>query len=318
MSNPLVSIICLCYNQGRFVRETVLSVINQTYPDIELIIVDDKSSDDSVDVISQLVKEHPQIKFLQLESNVGNCKAFNQGFKLSTGAFVLDLAADDVLIHDRIEKQVRYFQQLDPSYGVIFTDATYIDESGKFLNNHYESLRKKRLLTAVPTGDVYKDIISRYFICTPTMLSRREVFEVLNGYDETLSYEDFDFCVRASRVFKFAFLDAKLTKVRRVKKSMSTGWYEKNDRQLHSTFLICKKIRSLNRSVDEDDSLVTRLKFELRQSVFSENHFEARLFFGMLDEMRPTSFADRLMLKFSKLKLPLAFARKLYHKLRYY
>jgi glycosyltransferase involved in cell wall biosynthesis len=317
MSDPLVSIICLCYNQGRFVEETLHSVINQTYPNIELIVVDDGSCDNSVALISELVLKYPHIKFLSLQNNIGNCKAFNQGFKISTGAFVLDLAADDVLLHDRIEKQVRYFQKLDPTYGVVFTDASYIDESGKFLNNHYETLMKNRLVTTVPVGDVYKDIISRYFICTPTMLSRREVFEVLNGYDEELSYEDFDFCVRASRVFKFWFLNEKLTKVRKVKKSMSTGWYTKNDRQLHSTFLICKKIRSLNRSVEEDDSLIARLKFELRQSTFSENHFEAKLFFGMLDEMKAVSVADRIMLKLSNLKLPLAFTRKLYHKLRY-
>jgi glycosyltransferase involved in cell wall biosynthesis len=317
MTEPLVSIICLCYNQERFVRETILSVINQTYPNIELIIVDDGSSDNSVKEILKLVAEYPQIKFLPLQENFGNCKAFNQGYSLSTGAFVLDLSADDVLMQDRIEKQVRYFENVDPTYGVVFTDAVYIDESGKFLKNHYESLRKNGLLKTVPAGDVYANVISRYFICSPTMLSRREVFEALNGYDEALSYEDFDFCVRASRLFKFALQDEKLTKVRKVKKSMSTGWYTKNDRQLHSTFLICKKIRSLNRSVIEDAALIVRLKFELRQSVFSENYREAKLFFGMLKDMRSVSIVDRVIINLGRLKLPLSFIRVAYHKLRY-
>jgi glycosyltransferase involved in cell wall biosynthesis len=317
MSDPLVSIICLCYNQGRFVRETILSVVNQTYANIELIIVDDGSIDNSVEEISKLVEEYSHIKFLPIQQNLGNCKAFNEGFKISAGQFVLDLAADDVLLQDRIEKQVRYFQNLDASYGVIFTDAVYIDESGKFLKNHYESLRKNGLLKTVPTGDVYADVISRYFISSPTMLSRRKVFEELNGYDEALSYEDFDFCVRASRIFKFALLDEKLTKVRKVKKSMSTGWYTKNDGQLHSTFLICKKIRSLNRSVIEDAALIVRLKFELRQSVFSENYREAKLFFGMLKEMRSESIGDRVVISLSKLKLPLSVVRTWYHRLMY-
>jgi glycosyltransferase involved in cell wall biosynthesis len=317
MSDPLVSIICLCYNQGRFVRETVLSVINQTYLNIELIVVDDGSSDNSVEVISQLGKEYPSIKFLPLQSNVGNCRAFNQGFKLSTGAFVLDLAADDVLVHDRIEKQVRYFQNLDASYGVIFTDAVYIDESGKFLKRHYESLMKNRLLTAVPVGDVYKDIISRYFICTPTMLSRREVFEILNGYDEALSYEDFDFCVRAARNYKFAFLDEQLTMVRKVHNSMSTKLYTKSDKQLESTFLVCKKIVSLNRSEDERKALRKRLKYELRHAVMTNNLREAKLFFDFLKDMGGLSLTEKVLMSIGKLNLPMTVFRSWYHRIRY-
>jgi glycosyltransferase involved in cell wall biosynthesis len=317
MSDPLVSIICLCYNQGRFVQETVLSVINQTYSNIELIVVDDGSSDESVEVISKLVKELPHIRFLPLQSNVGNCKAFNLGFKLSTGAFVLDLAADDVLIHDRIEKQVRYFQNLNSDYGVIFTDAIYIDESGKFLKNHYESLMKNRLLTVVPVGDVYKDVISRYFICTPTMLSRREVFEALNGYDEALSYEDFDFCVRAARNYKFAFLDEQLTKVRKVHNSMSTKLYAENDKQLESTFLVCKKILSLNRSKEEHEALRKRLKYELRHAVMTNNLTEAKLFFDFLKDLGSLSLSEKILMTIGKLNLPMTVIRKLYHRIRY-
>jgi glycosyltransferase involved in cell wall biosynthesis len=317
MSGPLVSIICLCYNQGRFVEETILSVINQTYSNIELIVVDDGSIDNSVEVISKLVKERPHIRFLPLQTSVGNCKAFNQGFKVSTGAFVLDLAADDVLVHDRIEKQIRYFQNFNSDYGVIFTDAMYIDESGKFLKNHYESLMKNRLLTTVPVGDVYKDVVSRYFICTPTMLSRREVFEVLNGYDEALNYEDFDFCVRAARNYKFAFLDERLTMVRKVHNSMSTKLYTKNDKQLESTFLVCKKIASLNRSQQEKDALGKRLKYELRHAVMTNNLREAKLFFDFLKELGGLSLTEKVLMTIGKLNLPMTVFRKWYHRIRY-
>src|SRR6187455_35784 len=104
MNGPLVSVICLCYNQASFVREAVLSVIHQTYRDIELIIIDDASTDNSVEVISDVLKSHPSIKFIPLKKNVGNCKAFNMGYRLSRGQYLIDLAADDVLLPARIER----------------------------------------------------------------------------------------------------------------------------------------------------------------------------------------------------------------------
>lgn len=316
-SNPLVSIICLCYNQGRFVSETLHSVLDQTYPNIEIIVVDDGSTDNSVEVINDLVRQHTQIRFIPLKENVGNCKAFNVGYKFCAGAFVLDLAADDVLLPQRIQKQVDYFQQLDSDYGIVFTDAIYIDEDGGFMYSHYEHLLGKRLINSIPTGDVYRDVIGRYFISTPTMLSKREVFEVLNGYDENLSYEDFDFCIRASRIYKFAFLDDKLTKVRKVKNSMSDRVYKKNDRQLESTFQVCKKIAALNRTEAEQNALRKRLKYEIRHSILTNNNREAKLFFELLKDIDGDAWTDRVLISIAKLNLPLAPLRNIYHWFRY-
>jgi len=67
---PLVTVICLCYNHQDYVIETLQSVLNQSYSNIEIIIVDDKSSDDSVSLISDFLKDHPQIKFIKNEKNV--------------------------------------------------------------------------------------------------------------------------------------------------------------------------------------------------------------------------------------------------------
>src|SRR5687767_6161263 len=107
MIDPLVSVICLCYNQARFVREAVASVLAQTYPHVELIIVDDASTDDSAAVIRSIVQDNPAIRCLVLEKNVGNCKAFNTGLSLAKGDYIIDLAADDLLLPRRIESGVQ-------------------------------------------------------------------------------------------------------------------------------------------------------------------------------------------------------------------
>lgn len=197
MEPPLVSVICLCYNHARFVREAVVSVVGQTYKNLQVIVADDNSNDGSVSEIQKLKAEYPFLEILLLTHNVGNCKAFNSAFKLAKGKFIIDFATDDVMMPDRIEKQVLYFEQSDQHVGVVFTDATYIDEAGKFIRNHFPYLLKKKLITHIPQGDVYRDVLSTYFIPGPTMMVRREVLDFLGGYDEELTYEDFDFWVRS-------------------------------------------------------------------------------------------------------------------------
>src|SRR5688572_16900954 len=110
MDQPLVSVVCLCYNHAAFVKEAVQSVMGQTYPNIELILVDDASRDNSAAVIEELQRQYPSIKVILLKNNVGNCKAFNQALAESKGAYIIDLAADDILMPDRIKQGVEFFQ----------------------------------------------------------------------------------------------------------------------------------------------------------------------------------------------------------------
>jgi glycosyltransferase involved in cell wall biosynthesis len=317
MDQPLVSVICLCYNHERFVRESIQSAIDQTYSNIQIIVVDDASTDGSVTIIEQIVRENPRIEFLALKQNMGNCKAFNRGLVLAKGAFVVDLATDDIMLPQRVEKQIRAFDAYDESYGVNFTDATYIDSTGKPFRDHVKHLFDKGLIHEIPQGDVYRNLLTTYFICSPTMMIRKEVLDVLNGYDENLAYEDFDFWVRSSRIFRYCYLNEKLTKVRRNITSMSSGWYTPGDKQLHSTYLVCQKAQKLNRSPADHEALIHRVRYELRQSVFSGNDHEAELFFRLLSQLKRPQLIDRILLLAGKVRIPFAPLRRLYHKVRF-
>jgi glycosyltransferase involved in cell wall biosynthesis len=317
MEGPLVSIICLCYNHATYVEEALRSVFDQTYANVEVIVVDDASTDNSLDVIRRTIAQHPNIQLLALPQNLGNCKAFNQGLRLATGEYVVDFATDDVMLPERIEKQLQLFSQRDPSYGVVFTDANYIDTQGHEFRQHYDYLFAKKLLTTIPQGDVYRDVLSTYFIASPTMLVRKKVLDELQGYDEALAYEDFDFWVRSARQYKYAFLPERLTNIRRKHQSLSSGWYRRGDPQLHSTYLVCQKAESLNRDASDKAALLKRVRYELRQSVFSENHKEAKLFYHLLTTLASPSKSDRLLLGLMKSKLPLAQLRLFYQRWRY-
>jgi glycosyltransferase involved in cell wall biosynthesis len=315
---PLVSVVCLCYNHERFVREAVESVLNQSYQNIQIIVVDDMSSDGSRSVITELVNRNPNIEIVFPSGNVGNCAAFNLGLRKVKGEFVVDFATDDVMVPDRIARQMNFFNTLDSSFGVVFSDADYIDEDGKFIRHHFDYLKAKRLLGKIPQGDVYKDLVSTYFVPSPTMLVRMKVMDELNGYDENLVYEDFDFWIRSGRKYKYAFQNERLTKIRKTQRSMSTGWYKQGDAQLHSTYLVCKKIISMNRTDEEDRALAVRLKYEIRQSVFSNNKKEAKLFFDMLLQIGQASAADRFLMILARIPIDFSVLRSLYHRLRFH
>jgi glycosyltransferase involved in cell wall biosynthesis len=315
--NPLVTVVCLCYNHKPFIRQAVESVVNQSYRPIQIIVADDASRDGSIEEIEKLSAEYPELECLLIAENIGNCRAFNRAYALAKGDYIIDFATDDIMLPDRITKQIQMFRSLDQSVGVVYTDATYIDESGKFLRHHFPYLFYKKLIVNIPQGDVYSNLVSTYFIASPTMMVRREVLDRLGGYDENLSYEDFDFWVRSSRDYKYAFLNESLTQIRKVKQSMSTGWYVPGDKQLHSTYLVCKKIQQLNRTREDHLALVKRVRYELRQSIFSQNYSEANNFMIMLRELRGVRNVDKNLFTLNKFKIPLSPLRRLYHWIRY-
>ena len=317
MVNPLVTVICLCYNHERFVQEAIESVLNQTYPNIEVIIVDDASNDNSRKVISEKLRSHPELNVVFLDTNVGICRAFNAGWRIASGEFVVDFSTDDVLLPERIEKQVRYFQSTGKSNGVVFTDAVYIDEQGREVRRHFDYLRKQKLLTTIPTGDIYADVIARFFVPAPTMLVRREVLRALGGYDETLAYEDFDFWVRSAREFSYGFLNEALTKIRVSSTSLSHKLYLPGDKQAYSTYRVCRKIAQLNETEREKAALQQRLRYELRHCVLTGNHAEGELFYRLMVETGKPDFLSTMLMYIRKLRLPLSSVRRLYHRIRY-
>jgi glycosyltransferase involved in cell wall biosynthesis len=316
MERPLVSVICLCYNHERFVEEAIESVLLQTYPHLQVIVVDDFSSDRSATVISGIVsRSSREIKYLPLQQNLGNCKAFNVGLKHATGDFIIDFSTDDIMLPNRVDEQVNFFLQQNEKTGVVFTDAVYIDERGIPFKNHFEHLFKKKLIDGVPTGDIFRNVLTTYFISSPTMMIKREVMESLGGYDESLAYEDFDFWVRSSRNFEYAFLNKRLTKVRKISGSMSSGWYEPGDPQLHSTYLVCKKAETLCRDEKDIAALRKRVLYEFRQSIFSNNKDEGRLFAQLLRLLGGLPFWCYGIQFLSHLPLPWSGIRKRYQQL---
>ena len=138
---PLVSAIMLCYNQARFAVECLEAIKAQDYPNLELIINDDASKDDSVAVIDQWLAKNPQIPnvFLRSKVNLGICRSLNNAMRQTKGKYISGIAADDVWLPGKLRNQVTLMESLPSKVCLVYGDSLQMDEQGntlplKFLN----------------------------------------------------------------------------------------------------------------------------------------------------------------------------------------
>jgi teichuronic acid biosynthesis glycosyltransferase TuaG len=132
--NNKVSIITPLFNSGRFISETIESVLNQTYQNWEMIIVDDKSSDNGVEIVKAYVQKDTRITLLENKFNSGAAISRNNGIEHAEGRFIAFLDSDDLWLPEKLEIQVEYM--LKNNYPFTFTSYTKIDESGVFKGTH--------------------------------------------------------------------------------------------------------------------------------------------------------------------------------------
>lgn len=132
MNQPLVSIITPSYNSTPFIAETIQSVLNQTYTNFELIIVDDCSKDNSFEILTEFSKQDERIKVYKLEKNSGAAMARNYGIQTANGKYLAFLDSDDLWDMNKLELQVEFMER--NSYEFTFTNYRMIDEQGNILN----------------------------------------------------------------------------------------------------------------------------------------------------------------------------------------
>ncbi|MGI4875400.1 MAG: glycosyltransferase family 2 protein [Janthinobacterium lividum] len=293
----LVTIVALCHNHAPFLRQALDSIVAQTYPHLEVWLVDNASQDGSPAILREYGQAHSDWHLLLLPENVGNCRAFNQAFFQSKGEFVVDFATDDELLPERLSQQVALFQQLPATYGMVYSNCALVSEMGEFVRLHHrpDPRRAGQLLPRPASGWVFADVLARYFISTPTMLMRRATLAALGGYDETLSYEDFDFWVRASRDWQFQYQNEVTTRKRLHPRSMSAQVTRQHDPYLASTIRICHKVLALCHTEPERAALRQRLRYELRHALRRRQWPAARELAGLLRQTAPPRWDDWLL-----------------------
>jgi glycosyltransferase involved in cell wall biosynthesis len=129
MKNPLVSIVTPSYNQGAYIEETIRSVLNQSYPDIEYIIIDALSTDNTPHILDKY-ENNPRVSRIIREKDKGQADAIEKGFRMARGEIVGWINSDDILVEDVVEKSVQHFMAND-RVGLTYGDIVFIDGQGK-------------------------------------------------------------------------------------------------------------------------------------------------------------------------------------------
>lgn len=214
---PLVTIGVTSYNHAKYIIETLDSVANQTYKDFQLIISDDRSPDNSVEVIKNWIENHPEmnILFIQNEVNVGLCNSLNNMLKKATGEYISFIASDDTYDPGFIEHRVNFLKDSGPEIGMCYSKSYLMDMDSKFIGTEE---RPKWI-----SGDVYDELCYMHnSFCKPfTSMVKKEVYEKIGNYNPELAFEDLDFLFRVARNYQIIYIDHIDTKYRLVTNSLS-------------------------------------------------------------------------------------------------
>jgi len=199
--SPAVSAVIATYNHGRFLAGAVDSVLQQTFRDVEAIVVDDGSSDDTPRVMRRY-RADPRVHYHR-EENRGPAAARNTGIRMARAPLVAFLDADDLWLPAKLEQQVRLFAA-EPAPAVVYARRLLVDEAGRPLDYDQPALRR---------GDVLRELFLTNFICLSSAVARRAALERAGLFDEQIklaSSEDYDLWLRLARDHAFDYVDKPL------------------------------------------------------------------------------------------------------------
>lgn len=191
---PLVSVIMPTYNVKQYVGEAVESILNQTYENLEFVIVDDGSTDGTYEILIEYAKKDSRIKLYRNDTNKKICYTLNRGFELSSGKLILRMDGDDISTPNRLEILYEFLKE-NPSVDLVGSNVVGINEKGEVIGQHY-FLHTDRYIRRCHK---YKSGVSHFW------LAKRKVYDVLQGYRNVPSCEDYDFLLRCNILgFKLA------------------------------------------------------------------------------------------------------------------
>jgi glycosyltransferase involved in cell wall biosynthesis len=241
-SGPLVSVIVAAYNAAPFIEATCRSAMRQTHAHLEIIVVDDGSSDDTAAIVSGLSAADPRVRLIR-QPNAGVAAARNRALAAASGEFVAPLDADDVWDPTKIERQVGRFASAGADCGLVYSWWVWIDEADHVLDASprwsIEGRALHRLLEVNFTGSA------------SVPLYRRADLEAIGGFDTTLrdrdaqGCEDYDVALRVAERRSVAVVPKALVGYRRRPDSMSSA----RDTMWRSQTLVISNLAARHRSI---------------------------------------------------------------------
>jgi glycosyltransferase involved in cell wall biosynthesis len=207
-NQPIVSVIIPTYNRTDFLKLTLESVLNQTYQNFEIIVVDDGTPNDKNMLLCQKIDK---VKYIKIENSGGPAKPRNVGIHEAKGKYIAFVDDDDMWMPNKLEKQVAVLEN-NPDFGLVHCCCQVIDENG---------IEKKEIIGRpgsldVKHGDVSMRMMGNWTLMMPTPLVRRHVIDEVGLFNEKIpsALEDVEFWTRCSFVTQFYYMDDPLANYR--------------------------------------------------------------------------------------------------------
>ena len=207
MSNPLVSIIIPAYNSEKYIAETLTSVLSQAYRPIEIIVVDDGSTDKTAKILkgcqTDKTNESSEINLTYIyQQNSGPSKARNTGIKAAKGEYIAFLDADDLWTKTKLEKQVNYMTN-NSDVSLVFGDMSVFDSKGIIIDSSFKKYGYPQCDEGRKVLNAFENLLERNYISTGTVFLKKGCFNKAGYFDESIRHgEDYDLWLRVSLMYE--------------------------------------------------------------------------------------------------------------------
>lgn len=246
---PLVTVIVPSYNHAKYIEHCLKSIVSQSYDNIELIIIDDYSVDNSFDILSEWVprlkKCFKRVILLKNDKNLGITRTLNRAVKEARGKYIKLIASDDLILCNGIEKLVDYYE-MNQECDVIFSNVYLGDEKTLFIkSNNYELplFYEKKLNTGKIT---FKRLFKENYIVAVGVMFLKDTFLKYGLFDEDIGIEDWEYWLRVSRTGIIRYADIVAT-VYRINNSSITHYQNSNDGEKKFIYMMLNEVKIIEK-----------------------------------------------------------------------
>ena len=199
---PLVSVIMPSYNHEKYISDAIESVLNQSFKDIELIITDDSSKDNSKEIIRYYEKKDNRVLVFFHNENRGIARTMNEGIEKANGKFLSLFSSDDLWVKDKLKKQLKILQENENC--IVWSDGLIVDDqgnpTGELFTQRHGALKRKK------SGNIFEELLKGNYICGQSIIFKKKNIKNIK-YDEKLKYlNDYKFMVDLARRHEFYFI----------------------------------------------------------------------------------------------------------------
>ena len=280
---PLVSILIPYYNHKQYVGQTLDGILNDTYPNKEIVIINDGSTDTDISVINDWIERNSSklpINFIS-RANKGITKTFNELARASKGEYIIFCASDDYLINNTISDRVSILEKNQEKM-VLIADTSVVDGNSKAIHKSSigEWLKYSNKENYFSDDGLKYEIINRWSLTGPCNMMNKKLFIESGGYDESLFLEDWDFYLRAAANNSILYFDQQVAAYR-LHGNNFTSSSNKNFKLLQSLYLTAKKNYKLFNEPYKRYLLRKKISYQFQMILFPLKHL-SRMIRGKL------------------------------------